>query len=48
MSIIKKPGGFPPKPPGKHEYDNKGFYSDDYNCKLVSYKARYKEWERRN
>ena len=46
MSIIKKPGGFPPKPPGKPEYDNKGFYSDDYNCKLVSYKARYKEWER--
>jgi len=45
LSIIRKPGGFPPKPPGKPTYDKKGFYSDEYNCKLVAYKERYKQWE---
>tara|TARA_Y100000361_G_C11110238_1_gene317157 strand:+ start:168 stop:464 length:297 start_codon:yes stop_codon:yes gene_type:complete len=43
---IRKPGGFPPKPPGKPEYDNEGFYSDEYSCKLVAYKAKYKRWEK--
>ena len=43
---VKKPGGFPPKPPGKPTYDDEGFYSDEYNCKLVAYKARYKQWEK--
>ena len=42
---LKKPGGFPPTRPGNPTYDEYGFYSDEYNCKLVSYKARYKEWE---
>ena len=46
MSIIRKPGGFPPKPPGNPTYDNEGFYSDDYNCKLIAYKARYETWEK--
>ena len=40
-----KPGGFPPKPPGNPSYDKKGFYSDNYNTKLVAYKERYKKWE---
>tara|TARA_Y100000361_G_scaffold81363_1_gene71962 strand:+ start:61 stop:402 length:342 start_codon:yes stop_codon:yes gene_type:complete len=44
---LKKPGGFPPpeRPPGKPTYDQYGFYSDNYNTKLVAYRARYKEWE---
>ena len=42
-----KPGGFPPpkRPPGNPTYDQYGFYSDNYNTKLVAYRARYKEWE---
>lgn len=43
---LKKPGGFPPKPPGNPTYDNEGFYSDNYNTKLVAYKANYKKWEK--
>ena len=43
---IKKPGGFPPEPPGKPKYDKDGFYTDDYSCKLSSYKGKYKIWEK--
>ena len=43
---LKKPGGFPPTRLGKPTYDNEGFYSDEYNCKLVAYKAYYKRWEK--
>tara|TARA_Y100001973_G_C5160704_1_gene313362 strand:+ start:423 stop:710 length:288 start_codon:yes stop_codon:yes gene_type:complete len=45
-SNIVKPGGFPPKPPGKPEYDNEGFYTDEYACKLNAYKSYYKRWEK--
>tara|TARA_R100001244_G_scaffold2287_1_gene3748 strand:- start:1683 stop:2006 length:324 start_codon:yes stop_codon:yes gene_type:complete len=43
---IKKPGGFPPNPPGKPEYDNYGFYTDEYSCKLEAYNYNYKRWEK--
>ena len=46
MSIIRKPGGFPPKSPGKPKYDMDGCYTDEYACKLVSYKAKYERWEK--
>jgi len=42
---IKKPGGFPPKPPGKPTYDKDGEYTDNYACKLASYKSIYNKWE---
>ena len=45
-SNIKKPGGFPPEPPGKPKYDKDGFYTDAYSCKLSSYKGKYKTWEK--
>ena len=43
---LKKPGGFPPTRPGNPKYDEYGFYTDEYNCKLVAYKAYYKRWEK--
>lgn len=43
---IRKPGGFPPKSPGKPKYDMDGCYTDEYACKLVSYKAKYERWEK--
>ena len=44
--VIRKPGGFPPKSPGKPQYDLDGFYTDEYACKLASYKAKYERWEK--
>ena len=43
---IRKPGGFPPKSPGKPKYGMDGCYTDEYACKLVSYKAKYERWEK--
>ena len=43
---LKKPGGFPPTRPGNPTYDEYGFYSDNYNTKLVAYQARYERWEK--
>ena len=43
---IKKPGGFPPSPPGKPKYDKDGEYTASYLSKISAYKARYKRWER--
>jgi len=43
---INKLGGFPPSPPGKPKYDKEGFYTDEYNCKLIAYKAYYKRWKK--
>ena len=43
---LKKPGGFPPKPPGKPKYDKDGCYTDDYSCYLVWYNSYYKTWEK--
>ena len=44
-SNIKKPGGFPPKPPGKLSFDKDGDLTDKSQMEYNLYKSNYNKWE---
>ena len=41
----KKPGGFPPKPPGKLTYDNDGQLTDKSQMEYNLYIYKYNNWK---
>ena len=44
-SNIKKPGGFPPKPPGKLSFDKDGELTDKSQMEYNLYISKYNKWK---